>query len=243
MQKSFRYFIAATATNAISAITLCSLLYVNLAFATQTKMLEDGDEFTAEISKSEINRIKVLGDRIRNVQNIEGELNISRDDKLGEIYIRATSSAENKPINFFITTEQNFTYKGLLIPRSIPAEQILIKNDNVVASSDNDTAKITKNSYQSNIIALLKAMRLKQKLDGYQITQQKSRVDLGDLTLRKISTYKGQNFIGEIFTLKNSTNQMLNLDEKLFFKNGVRAIKIDKDILLPNEITEILVVS
>ena len=213
------------------------------ALATQVKAVEDGEEFTAQISKTDINRIKVAGDRIRSVQNNEGELTISRDDKLGEIYIRTTASTENRPLNLFITTEQNFTYKALLYPKAIPSEQIIIKNDNTLASSDLEVAKITKDSYQTQIIALLKAMRLKKKLDGYQVKQERRWLDLGDLGMRRISTYKGQNFMGEIFTLRNITSRVIQLEEKIFFKNGVRAVKIEKANLLPGETTEILVVS
>ena len=222
---------------------LFGLLTSDLALATQVKSVEDGEEFTAEISKSEINRIKVSGDRIRSIQNNEGELTISRDDKLGEIYIRTTAFTENKPLNLFIVTEQNFTYKALLYPKSIPSEQIIIKNENVVANSDAEVAKVTKNSYQTQIIALLKAMRLKTKIEGYAIKQERYYIDLGDIAMRRISTYKGQNFIGETFILKNSTSRVIPVEEKMFFKNGVRAIKIEKQELLPDEVTEIFVVS
>lgn len=222
---------------------LFGLLTSDLALATQVKSVEDGEEFTAEISKSEINRIKVSGDRIRSIQNNEGELTISRDDKLGEIYIRTTAFTENKPLNLFIVTEQNFTYKALLYPKAIPSEQIIIKNENVVANSDAEVAKVTKNSYQTQIIALLKAMRLKTKIEGYAIKQERYYIDLGDIAMRRISTYKGQNFIGETFILKNSTSRVIPVEEKMFFKNGVRAIKIEKQELLPNEVTEIFVVS
>jgi type-F conjugative transfer system secretin TraK len=227
----------------INSAFLFGLLASDLALATQVKNVEDGEEFTAEISKTEINRIKVSGDRIRSIQNNEGELTISRDDKLGEIYIRTTSLTENKPLNLFIVTEQNFTYKALFYPKSIPSEQIIIKNESVVANSDAEVAKVTKNSYQTQIIALLKAMRLKTKLEGYVIRQERHYIDLGDIGMRRISTYKGQSFIGETFLLKNSTSRIIPVEEKMFFKNGVRAIKIEKQELLPDEATEIFVVS
>jgi type-F conjugative transfer system secretin TraK len=220
-----------------------SLFISTQALAKQEKTVEDGEEFTAEISKTDINRIKLYGDRIRSVQSNEGELVVTRDDKLGEMYIRVTSHMENRPLNLFIVTEQNFTYKALLYPKSIPAEQIIIRNDAVVASSDAEVAKVTKSSYETQIIALMKAMRLKRKLDGYTIKQERHYIDLGDIGMRRVSTYKGQNFIGEIFVLKNSTSRIIPLEEKMFFKNGVRAIKIEKENLLPDETTEIFVVS
>jgi type-F conjugative transfer system secretin TraK len=227
----------------INFVFLLSLFFFQKSFATQTKIVEDGDEFTAEISRSDINRIKVVGDRNRTVQSNGEELNTSIDSKLGEIYIRATVFTENKPLNLFIVTEQNFTYKALLYPKSIPSEQIIIRNESVVASSDTEVSKVTKNSYEQQIIALFKVMRLKKKLEGYVIKQEHRYVDLGDLGMRRVSTYKGQNFIGEIFTLKNSSSHVVALEEKMFFKNGVRAVKIEKENLLPDEVTEIFVVS
>ena len=225
----------------ISFCCLASL--INSAIAAQMRSVEDGSEFTAEISKIDINRIKVVGDRVRSVKSNAEELVVSVEERLGEIYVRPASLAENKPLNLFIITEQNFTYKALLYPKSIPSEQIIIKNDDVVANSDAEVAKATKNSYEQQIIALLKAMRAKSKLEGYQIKSEKKYVDLGDLEMKKITTYKGQSFIGEVFTIKNSTNQLLNLEEKIFFKNGVRAVKIGNQTLLPDESTEILIVS
>ncbi len=213
------------------------------ALAVQTKIVEDGAEFGADISKTDINRIKVVGDRIRDIKSNDGELVVSVEEKNGEIYIRPTSAAENRPLNLFIMTEQGFTYKALLYPKAIPAEQILLKNEDVVTNSDAEVAKITKNSYEQNIIALIKAMRAKKKIEGYQVRADRKNLDLGDLDLQRISVYKGQNFIGEIFILKNSSNNLLNLEEKMFFKNGVRAVKIDNSNLLPDESTEIFIVS
>ena len=219
------------------------LFLSNASFAAQIKDLEDGDEFSAEISRTDLNRIKVVGDRIRDVKINNMELDVSLDEKVGEVYIRAAHSAENKPINIFIITQQNFTYKGILYPKSIPAEQIIVRNDMVHVGGDMEVTKIGKNSYEQQIISLMKAMREKKHLESYQIKYEKKYVDLGDLSMRRSTVYKGQNFIGEIFVLKNSTSQVLNLEEKIFFKNGVKAVKIEKPDLLPDETTEILVIN
>jgi len=219
------------------------LFLSNSSFAAQIKDLEDGDEFSAEISRTDLNRIKVVGDRIRDVKINNMELDVSLDEKVGEVYIRAAHSAENKPINIFIITQQNFTYKGILYPKSIPAEQIIVRNDMVPVGGDMEVTKVGKNSYEQQIISLMKAMREKKRLESYQIKYEKKYVDLGDLSMRRNTVYKGQNFIGEIFVLKNSTSQVLNLEEKIFFKNGVKAVKIEKPDLLPDETTEILVIN
>jgi type-F conjugative transfer system secretin TraK len=228
----------------LSFINFLIILFLsNHSFAAQIKDLEDGDEFNAEISRTDLNRIKVVGDRIRDVKINNMELDISLDEKVGEVYIRAAHSAENKPINIFIITQQNFTYKGILYPKSIPAEQIILRNNMVPAGGEMEVTKVGKNSYEQQVISLIKAMREKKRLESYQIKYEKKYVDLGDLSMRRNTVYKGQNFIGEIFVLKNSTNQVLNLEEKIFFKNGVKAVKIEKADLLPDESTEVLIIN
>ena len=226
-----------------SLTTMIFLAVSNVSNAAQVRQMEDNDEQSADISKQDINRIKLVGDRIRSTKFDLAELKVSQDDALGEIYIQLLRPGQTKPLNIFITSEQNFTYKLILYPKAIPAEQILIKNDSAVVSSDSEVSKTTKNSYQQQIIALLKAMRNKSKLESYQISNSKKSIDLGDIEMKRLSTYKGQNFIGESFILINDSNKILNLEEKMFFKNGTRAIKIEKPILLPNEATEIFIVS
>lgn len=226
----------------LSFLLLITLL-TEESFAAQVRAVDDDDEISADISRHEISRIKTAGDLIRKVQANSDEITIVQDDKSGEVYIRPNVSAENKPINLFITTEQNFTYKLLLYPKSIPSEQIILRNDSAVKSSDVEVSKVTKNFYEQQIIGLIRVMRSRKKLEGYTLKQERHYVDLGDLSMRRIITYKGQNFIGEIFTLKNSTNQVVTLEEKMFSKNGVRAVKIEKTELLPGEVTEIFIVS
>jgi hypothetical protein len=47
---------------------------------------------------------------------------------------------------------------------------------------------------------------------------------------------------GEVYIIKNSTKQILNLDEKFFYKNGVKAIKIEKRELLPSEQSQVFII-
>lgn len=217
---------------------------VGSAFAVQEKTVEDGDEFTAEISAIDLNRIKVPGDRVRNIRGSLGDvIDPIIDGRTGDAFLKLPFPG-NKPINIFVVTEKDFTYKGTLFPKSIPAEQIVLRNDKaVISNSNSEGVKSSRNSYENQIINLMKVMRDKKNTDGYQVKNQSKYVDLGDISMRRSSIYKGQNFVGEIFLLKNSTNKVLSLEEKFFYKNGVRAVKIENTELLPGESTEIFIVS
>ena len=79
-------------------------------------------------------------------------------------------------------------------------------------------------------------------IENYQIKRNSKYVDLGDLSMRRSEIYKGLNMTGEIYIIKNSTKQIFNLDEKFFYKNGVKAIKIEKRELLPSEQSQVFII-
>lgn len=225
-----------------SYLIILSLIFANDAMAVQNKELNDGDEFNAVISRNDLNRIKVVNDKIRDIKSNNQELDLNVDEKNGEVYLRVASAYENKPINIFILTQQNQTYKGILYPKLIPAEQIILNNENIGLANNYLNKINNKNSYEKEILELMNAMRRGQKIENYQIKRNSKYIDLGDLSMKRSEIYKGINMTGEVYIIKNSTKQILNLDEKFFYKNGVKAIKIEKRELLPNEQSQVFII-
>jgi len=225
-----------------SYLIILSLIFANEAMAIQNKEVNDGDEFNAVISRNDLNRIKVVNDKIRDIKSNNQELDLNVDEKNGEVYLRVASAYENKPINIFILTQQNQTYKGILYPKLIPAEQIILNNENIGLANNYLNKMNNKNSYEKEILELMNAMRRGQKIENYQIKRNSKYIDLGDLSMKRSEIYKGVNMAGEVYIIKNSTKQILNLDEKFFYKNGVKAIKIEKRELLPNEQSQVFII-
>lgn len=225
-----------------SYLIILSLIFANEAMAIQNKEVNDGDEFNAVISRNDLNRIKVVNDKIRDIKSNNQELDLNVDEKNGEVYLRVASAYENKPINIFILTQQNQTYKGILYPKLIPAEQIILNNENIGLANNYLNKINNKNSYEKEILELMNAMRRGQKIENYQIKRNSKYIDLGDLSMKRSEIYKGINMTGEVYIIKNSTKQILNLDEKFFYKNGVKAIKIEKRELLPNEQSQVFII-
>ncbi|MFZ9470689.1 MAG: type-F conjugative transfer system secretin TraK [Rickettsiales bacterium] len=225
-----------------SYLIILSLIFANEAMAIQNKEVNDGDEFNAVISRNDLNRIKVVNDKIRDIKSNNQELDLNVDEKNGEVYLRVASAYENKPINIFILTQQNQTYKGILYPKLIPAEQIILNNENIGLANNYLNKINNKNSYEKEILELMNAMRRGQKIENYQIKRNSKYIDLGDLSMKRSEIYKGVNMTGEVYIIKNSTKQILNLDEKFFYKNGVKAIKIEKRELLPNEQSQVFII-
>jgi type-F conjugative transfer system secretin TraK len=225
-----------------SYLIILSLIFANEAMAIQNKEVNDGDEFNAVISRNDLNRIKVVNDKIRDIKSNNQELDLNVDEKNGEVYLRVASAYENKPINIFILTQQNQTYKGILYPKLIPAEQIILNNENIGLANNYLNKNNNKNSYEKEILELMNVMRRGQKIENYQIKRNSKYIDLGDLSMKRSEIYKGVNMTGEVYIIKNSTKQILNLDEKFFYKNGVKAIKIEKRELLPSEQSQVFII-
>ena len=128
------------------------------AFSAQIKEARADSELTFSISAYDLNRIKVVDDRVKNIKMNEGEFEVIDELDSGEVYIRPIrfisssinpSLIEPRPINsgssdtglvnpglsssnstqvIFLTTEKGYTYKLTLISERIPAEQLFIKN-------------------------------------------------------------------------------------------------------------------
>ncbi len=233
-----------------SNLFLTILLIIGLlsgsANAIQTIYVEGDSKFSASISAKEANRIKIENDRIKSIKANSGEVTISKEEKLGEVYVKPNRGLARKPINLFIITEKGYTYQALLLPKSIPSEQIILRNDSASLSANASPIFESKGSYRNKVIELLKAMRVRAKIEGYTMRKSKRYVDLGDIEIKRVLSYRPEdssNLSGEIFVFKNDTKQLIQLEEKMFFKDGVRAIKIEKSTLLPKETTEIFIVS
>ncbi len=233
--------------NSLFLAILCLIsLFCSSANAIQTIYVEGDSKFSASISGREANRIKVENDRIKAIKANSGEVSISKEEKLGEVYIKPNQGFTQRPINLFIITEKGYTYQALLLPKSIPSEQIILKNDSDLLTTNDKPIFESKGSYRNRVIELLKAMRVRAKVEGYSMQESRRYVDLGDIEIKRIMSYKSKdkgNLSGEVFNFKNDTRQLIQLEEKMFFKDGVRAIKIEKQTLLPDESTEIFIVS
>lgn len=218
------------------------VLFANQAHALQIKEVYEGVEIHANISSNDINRIKVIDDKIRSVRGNAGEIEITKDPELGEVYIRVAKRGYKKPINLFVTTEKNSTYKLLLSPVSIPSEQIFLRN--LTTTTEIEKNK-TPSSYKQKLIALYKSM---SGQDGgyknFDVKNLKGKYDLTEaLEVKNLKRYQGEDFRGDVIEIKNSSSEDIFFNEDVFKGRGVAAVKIDSMLLAPKEKTLAYVIS
>ena len=213
------------------------------ADATQIKLAADNAEITGKLSVIDINRLSLVNDRIKSVKTNKYGYEFINDEVSGDLYIKTTSDNIGDPLNAFIISDKGFTYKVLLSPVDIPSEQIFIKNP---AITSDDSKKDNNNPlpYKQEIVKLIKEMG-KGEIDiGYQVKSVKIPVYMKDRTLRltKRVIYKGTKYEGLVYELKNVSDQIREISEEIFSKEGIRAVKLDKLSLQPKEVVNVYTV-
>ncbi|MBS0637000.1 MAG: type-F conjugative transfer system secretin TraK [Verrucomicrobia bacterium] len=137
------------------------------ALAVQIKETFPDEEIEAFIAADELSRIKVINNRIKSVRSNEGDVEVVEDAALGEIYIRPTKGGRN-PVNIFVTTERNNTYKLLLVPHKTPSEQIFIKSVEESLMPSSKKKGVIHESFKERIIGLVRAMQMGKESPGFK---------------------------------------------------------------------------
>jgi hypothetical protein len=176
-----------------SKLSLAAIFIALQANAAQVlDVLPDG-EIEAFISSSELSRVKINNDRIRAIRANDGELEIVEDNALGEVYILPNVQ---KPINIFIATEKNHTYKLLLIPQKTPSEQIFI-NPKLAKKKVEDVL-------QAKLVTLMKVMLNELESSEFQklvIDEQRYLLEFNPVQLLE---YQGSGLLGQVYELPYS---------------------------------------
>lgn len=111
----------------IYLITATTCLWAAHAGAVQFRVSEGDAEIMAHVSKREITRIALRGDRISGVVGKQIGFRIEHDTNSGDMFLVPNDGADLvMPINLFLSSEAGHTYQLLLTPLDIPAEQIVI---------------------------------------------------------------------------------------------------------------------
>ena len=96
--------------------------------SAQEFTVKDSSEILGSISNMESNRLSLGGDRVSHVIRTDtSSYQIKNDPDTGDIFLLPNRKT-NKPQNLFISSEQGYTYKLILVPSAVPAQQILLHN-------------------------------------------------------------------------------------------------------------------
>ena len=161
----------------------------------------DHAELAAEVSKTEVNRIALIGDRIARVVRAPDGYAVEHDAVSGDLYLRPADAANRvaapAPATLFIGTERGFTYRLTLTPSDRDAAQILIRNADALPKDAAVTAApLAGTPHVTALVKLVRAVARREPLAGYEILAGGGSAAAG---LRLIETWRGPRLRALVF--------------------------------------------
>jgi len=201
-----------------SIMSLCAPLLQ----AAQEFRVKDGDTIKVKISSRELSRIAVTGEgRLDKVWGASGVLEIQPDKERGEIFIRTTGGAP-AAFSFFVRDDSGATYTIVAQQYDIPAQTILLKSVALRKSMKRESTYLVTPLVEL-VKQLMKGMALGGSISGYVLEDLRETIPLwkeANIVLRRV--YRGNDLIGEVYTIENRTDQVLKFHESEFMNFGGR---------------------
>ncbi len=228
-----------------------SLLALLLSDAGATQLIDNSDKqhVQVNISARETNRLAIEGRRIANVVPAQpGLINGKKDEAQGVLYF--TMSADQPVVGtmtLFVTDDRNVTYKLILVPRPISAEEIILRPPQADKGAPRraQAAEGRASSYQRRAKELILQMADSEaEGDGAveRVGVNKEVPLWKEARLVLDSKYLDGDMVGEKYSLTNVSAADMLLVEQELFRKGVRAVTIRNQTLPPGDSTEIYIV-
>lgn len=208
------------------------LMTFNISYAGQIKKVEHMQTLSVDLSVKDPNIISVANDRIAHYSVVKEAVSVKIDDDSQFLSLKPSAMYYEKPFSMIIFTEKGYRYTLLSNPKSIPAQDIVLDNN----QANVDQEKFN-NDYQSEVASLVKAMINNARLDGYNI----DNVDINfvDSQAKLATVYRGKNFNGEVLLFNNDTDEGVALKPQMFFNRDTLAISFTTAMLIPDQVTKV----
>ena len=202
------------------------------------------------VSGKDWNRISIEGGYIKEVHVSKQEASAQKDEVNGVVFIKPLVK---KPVSIFVTSENKRNYVLVLKSADILAEKVIIREGIVKDQQMYETAlaiktqreSIARNSeaYMTAVKRFIYGLASNELGDEISCSVSGEEVPLWkEAILIRKSRCSTPNLNGQIFVLHNISSTPMVVEEQEFYKKSVIAVAIRKQLLSPNEETEIYVV-
>lgn len=208
------------------------------ADALQKYQFNELERIEGVISVGEINRIKIEGDRIKEIIGLHKGWQVESDGKNGQMFIRSLQ-AGNQPAIFTIITEKGKTQDIKLMPKNSKGEVIIIETTGRGKKAISTNSWGAKHKVHDEIVEILRATAL-EAVSNEAIEKR----ELIGLEASLFKTKKIGGYVIETWQIKNTTENDIELTAENFSFTGgeIRAIGLETSILEPTEVTQMYVV-
>lgn len=176
-----------------------------------------------------------------------GHIKGKKDEAQGVLYFTLDPEAPvNGTVTLFVTDDQNTTYKLILVPRPIAAEEVILRPpvDRAAAAKKASAADGRATSYQRKLKDLVLVMADDElqdaTVDKVDVNKEVPLWKEGRLILEAKFTH--DDFVGEKYRLTNVSSTDMLLVEQELFRRGVRVVSVRNQTLAPGDSTYIYIV-
>lgn len=198
-------------------------------------LVQPDERVDAIISLNQLNRIKVLDDRITQVFGDENTFTLETDTETGQIFIKPK---DEKLLFLTIVTENGESIDLALNPTEMDARTLLLQLQ--TREPLQNTARNKTASLKNQVVSLINAMSAGVEIEGFSRLKAVKEEQLAPFELELKSIYQGEGLVGEIWVIKNTSHQIQHLTEKQFAKDPlVIGIALKTQVLEPNASTQL----
>ncbi|ATD64909.1 type-F conjugative transfer system secretin TraK [Neisseria weixii] len=231
-------------------LILTALAIPSFALAEQRIPATEQIPHVVAVSKRDLSRIAIEGGRIASWKFMDGDLDIQKDQRTGQLFVR---SLIGRPTNLYIISEEGKTYLLVLKPSAKHGDSIIIDEANskrseaVLLASQSGPMPVTTNSseYVRAIKQLMTSimnghgadmgMRRSQTYRTIPLWKNTVFVQTGQYTAADMQAYS--------YALTNTGASAMEIKEQEFYRPGVYAVAAKKHVLQPGEMTEVYVIA
>jgi len=213
---------------------LLSAVSANI-FALTTQSFRDNTDVSVTLSQSNYNRLVVKDDKIIQAHFPEGAMAI-KNEADGSLYVMLGATT---PFTLFLTTESGHHFSATVGSEEALGKTIeFVPQTPLLATKTSRPIGLSSNLPEATTIkTLLTSMVSNTKLPGYDVKNHfglVQRLNQG-LMLTPKKTFNGIALKGEILSLYNGGKLPIDLEEKWFAANGVKAISLSATTLAPKQ--------
>jgi type-F conjugative transfer system secretin TraK len=229
-----------------STLTCAALFAYASSFAATTVDGADTRQIEVAISAKESNLLVVAGRRIDHVAARKGVLSHTPDQVAG-VHHFIVQSDSPQTISMFVTDDKDTRYQLLLVPKPIPAQEIILRPSGQTsrATQSSDIAPIAASTmpYQRRVKSFL--LSIADQLTADSLLTQRVNVVTPlwkEVKLNFVAQYRDGDLVGEFYELTNLTMEPMTLVEQELMRPGVLAILIEEHVIQPGASTPVYIV-
>jgi len=209
------------------------------AYAGQTLEGSPDDGLIATMSRSEPNLIRVEGRKIRRIQGVEGEFQVTPDKDSGVAYVKP--AAEKSFLTLFVADDAGRHWKLNVKVAAVPAETIVIRDRSRLRQEPKAFG-----ADESRNAAIRRVMLALMRDAEPEDMIAKDALDIvplwNEARFVLVRMLEGA-LVGEKYQLTNVSKQRMVIDERELYRRRVVAISVAKPQLAPGQTTDVFVIS